>query len=210
MSRDKEKVFAHLFDNSLYMFFAAWDVEGTGRYIRRYREQSFFKYVWPAAHDDISKGTPIHRDAFRYPVRRLLDLSYYLLHSLANGDFPSKRVSMKDQAKFFDRDENTLRHWRSGGVNLSARDFYSICRAMAGEHKNFDLAWPYFFQLYYAAVFFQENFTDVGGGREEGRRWIYLALELYDYWWSYYHDKFAGEILEQPGSKTLPGYFSKI
>lgn len=180
--------------NTLFSFLALWDVEFCAHYFPSFEPRSIFALVLPrldpkAGNPDIEKSIPKRRDMFWYPIRRLIELSYFLAVYLTRGRWPQSAPSVEEMAKIIDLEMSTLVNWRDGTKNFSESNFKYVWKRFCLEITNtkpFKLIGPPI-PLLIATLFWQELFVSVNTSNKS--RLVYLKEPDYLPWWDFHFAK---------------------
>lgn len=180
--------------NTLYSFLALWDVEFCAHYLPLFEPRSIFSLVLPrldprAGNPDIDKLIPKRRDMFWYPVRQLIELSYFLAVYSIRGRWPKSVPSVKEMIRMFDVVPSTLVNWRDGTKKFSGKDFDDIWQKYCSDiakTKSFNFINPPI-PLLIATLFWQELFVSVSTSSKA--RTVSLMEPDYLPWWDFHFDE---------------------
>ena len=177
--------------NALLSLLAQWDVEFSAKHFARLQAQSAFVLLMPWAdipHDD----QPIvrKRGMFRFPVARLIDLSFALAQFHKHKKWPDRRPTVKELAIWCAEIEQNLVQWRDCTKSFRWRDFSNIWAALFPESMQNGRTGRVrpLSPLYVAAAIFQDLLVDIdpnSRGKEVG-----LHDDEYRYWWKIHFDQF--------------------
>jgi hypothetical protein len=139
-------LFTKVADNLLLDIYAALDAEWGGWYFQAATPKPVFLFINPQMNKDIdmslgtfSSGTIPSRNLVYRPVRRLLELSYAVLHCNYKGHWPDEPVGRKELGQAIDLADSHIGNYFDGTRNLTLTAFQniwqSLCRNFAKNSK---------------------------------------------------------------------------
>lgn len=177
--------------NALLSLLALWDIEFSSIYLTRLQARSTFVLLMPWA-DMPDNATKIvrKRGLFRFPVARLIDLSYALAHFHQHKKWPDRRPNVKELAIRCGETEQNLVQWRDGTKCFRWQHFQNIWevlfpeRLYGGKPARVRPLSP----LYVAAAIFQNTLVKVDTNSRAKEVW--LCDDEYLYWWKMHREQY--------------------
>lgn len=169
--------------NALLSLLALWDVEFSAIHFTRLRARSVFVLLMPWADipNDAKEFVP-KRGMFRFPITRLIDLSYALAYLHQHDKWPDRRPTVKELAIRCAETEQNLVQWRDGTKFFRWQHFQNTWEALfpdrmyGGKPSRVRPLSP----LYVAAAIFQISMVKVDTNSPEKE--VGIADDEYLYW----------------------------
>jgi len=218
--------------NALFSLLASWDVEFTCRYFSGRQPCSLFVKLMPridaAAWDGEADAFATRRDYLHRPIRRLLDLTWFIGRWTATPQCvaPSDPPSVATLAGDSGIDSKKLIKWRTGTADLSSAQFGYVWTSLvnnlrevrtealrrddaarsakSGDKTKVSQGMPMTpYPLYVAATFWNELLVNRSNRRDKLEE-IYLFQEDYLAWWKHHCQALAARD-RAFGDKPWPG-----